>query len=236
MEYKQSDKNSIKSLFNQVAKNYDRMNNFMSFGLQKRIKLLSVKNVIKKINTDDNVKILDLCTGTGDIAILFKKVLENCEVTGVDFSKEMLSVAEKRTADITFIDGDITNLESLPIEKNCFDICFIGFGLRNLPDIDEFLENIKEYLKPNGILSILDLGKPAWFMKPYFYLHYEVFIPLLALIFNREAKPYKYFINSSKTYPSQKEMMQKLKSHGYKNISNNNFSFGIISQQTAEKL
>lgn len=235
MEYNQQNKTSIQTLFDKVAYNYDNLNNYMSFGLQKLIKKQAVKNVIKNLNKT-NIKILDLCTGTGDIAILFKKYLPNSEIIGVDFSENMLKIAQTRTSGVEFYQCDITELGTeYPFLENHFDLCFIGFGLRNLPDIDNFLESIKYYLKPNGILSVLDLGKPTFIMKPYFFLHYEVFIPLMAKIFNKDALPYKYFIQSSKTYPSQKEMLKKLIQHGYTDVENKNFSFGIISQQLGIK-
>jgi len=233
MHYSQKNPESIKTLFNQVAKNYDKLNVLMSFGLQKLIKQKAVSNIASKIKSD-KIKILDLCCGTGDISVLLKKIFPNSEITSIDFSNEMLAIAKNRIKDITFIEADVTNLDGI-IEKDNFDICFIGFGLRNLPDIDNFLLNIKQYLKSNGILSILDLGQPKWYMKPYFFLHYELFIPFFASIINKKIKPYKYFINSAKTYPNQEEILKKLEKYGYKNLENKNFSFGIISQQIGIK-
>ena len=235
MEFNKQNKKSIQILFDEVACNYDKLNNYMSFGLQKFIKLQAVKNVIKKLDKK-NIKILDLCSGTGDIALLFKKYLPDSEIIGVDFSENMLKIAKNRASDIEFLKRDITDLgKEYPFLENNFDLCFISFGLRNLPDIDDFLNSVKYYLKPNGILSVLDLGKPLFFMKPYFFLHYEVLIPLLAKIFNKNSSPYKYFIQSSKTYPAQKEMVKKLIRHGFKDVENKNFSFGIISQQIGFK-
>jgi len=235
MKFEQKNKHSIKYLFNQIAKNYDKLNEYMSLGLQKFIKQNAVKNVVKKYN-DKPQRIFDLCSGTGDIAMLLEKYYPDAKIFGVDFSSEMLEIARQRSKKITFIEKDITNLGIDEIFKeNEFDICFIGFGLRNLPDIDEFLENIKFYIKKGGVLSILDLGKPNLLMKPYFYLHYQIFIPLIAFIFNKDAQPYKYFVNSAKTYPSQKEMLKKLKEHGYVETKNKNFLFGIISQQMGVK-
>ena len=173
MKFEQNNKDSIKYLFNQIATNYDLLNSLMSLGLQQSIKKKSIKNATKNLKNEP-LKILDLCTGTGDIAIECKKLFPKAEVIGIDFSENMLKIAKANATDITFIQQDITQLiPNTPLEENSFDICFISFGLRNLPNIDEFLINAQRYLKQDGILSILDLGKPIWFMKPYFFFHYH---------------------------------------------------------------
>lgn len=233
MKYNHKNPPSIQSLFDKIASNYDIMNDLMSFGLQKSIKIAAVKNAIKQLGkTPQNV--LDLCCGTGDISILFKKLCPNANVTGVDFSREMLSIAKEKAPNINFIQGDTCKLSGILKLQELNDICFISFGLRNLPDIDEFLENVKHYLKNGGVLAILDLGKPNIIMKPYFFFHYNFFIPLFAKIFNKDVEPYKYLINSAKRYPSQKEIVEKLVQHGYTFAKNKNYSFGIIATQTAK--
>lgn len=230
MEFSHKDKCSIQNLFNKIAINYDKMNDFMSFGLQKRIKSTAVKIALKKLERDANT-ILDLCTGTGDIALEFKEVCPDAKILGVDFSSRMLNIARARSSDIEFLEMDITNLNSL--EKK-FDMCFISFGLRNLPDIDDFLENVKKVLKNGGVLAILDLGKPYPVVKPYFFIHYNFLIPLMAKVFNKDISPYQYLISSAKRYPSQDEILKKLSQHGFCCEQNINFSFGIIALQLAK--
>lgn len=228
MIFDRKNKESIHSLFNQIAPNYDLINHFISFGMQNSIKSSAVKNSIKKLGTTPR-KVLDLCCGTGDISILFQKLCPAADIIGIDFSEEMLSIAKLKASKINFLQGDITKKDGIVKEK--FDICFISFGLRNLPNIDDFLENVKACLKDGGVLAILDLGKPLPIMKPYFYFHYNFIIPLFAKIFNKDITPYKYLSDSTKTYPSQKEILQKLKSHGYIEEENKNFWFGIIALQ-----
>ncbi len=234
MKFDNKNKWTIKELFNKVANNYDKMNFLMSFGLQYRIKKIAVKNVLKK-SGKKSLKILDLCCGTGDISLFFKQFDKNADITGVDFSEEMLKIAKSRSSDINFLQGDVTNLSELNLAKESFDICFISFGLRNLPDIDSFLNEISLYLKTGGVISILDLGKPIWYMRPYFYLHYQLLIPLMALIFNGDASPYKYFIDSAKRYPAPAVIIDKLKESGFTGTDNKNFSFGVIAQQMGIK-
>ncbi len=236
MKYTQSNKSSIQSLFNKISPNYDTINNLMSFGLHKRIKKKSIEYAVKKLG-HETTKILDVCTGTGDIAIHCKELQPHAEVIGIDFSANMLEIAKENAHNnITFIEKDVTNIgNEAPLEKESFDLIFISFGLRNLPDIDNFMHTIKEYLKPNGIISILDVGKPHWYMRPYFALHYAFIIPLFAKILNKDDTPYKYLVTSAENYPSQEELCKKLLSHGYKAVESKDYSFGIIAQQLGQK-
>ncbi len=236
MKYTQSNKSSIQTLFNSISRNYDTLNNFMSFGLHKKIKKQSIAYAFKKLNYEP-AKILDICTGTGDIAIHCKELQPQAEVIGIDFSANMLEIAKENAGDkITFIEKDVTNIGTdSPFEHNSFDIAFISFGLRNLPDINNFMQDIKQYLKPNGIISIIDVGKPVWYMRPYFAIHYAIIIPLFAKIMNKDVQPYKYLTTSAENYPSQEELCKKLISHGYSVVESKNYSFGIIAQQLAQK-
>ena len=234
MKFDNKNKSSIKALFNQIAPKYDLINEFMSFGLQKSIKISSVKNALKELGYTPKIA-LDLCCGTGDISGVIKELCPACKVTGVDFSEEMLSLAGQKNSGIDFCKCDITELKNSPyLSEKKFDICFISFGLRNLPDIDKFLNDIKSFLNDGGLLAILDLGKSNPLLKPYFLLHYEFLIPLIAKIFNRDVSPYRYFIQSSKTYPSQKEILKKLSQNGFTKVKNKDFLFGIIATQTAK--
>ena len=232
MKFNQQDKKSIQTLFNQIAPNYDLLNNLISFGLHKFIKKRAVDYL--RCKNFQPLKILDLCTGTGDIAIELQKIYPKAQIIAVDFSQTMLTIAKNRSQTINFIQKDITNLGTeTPFEENSFDICFISYGLRNLPDIDDFLTNIKKYLKPNGILSILDFGAPKWYTKPYLTLHYHIIIPFMALIFNKDTAPYHYLTKSIKTYPTPDKIINKLNQLGYQKCKQKSYCFGIISQQIA---
>jgi len=217
-----------------IAQNYDKLNFLISFGLQKQIKEEAVKNALKKLKTEP-LRILDLCTGTGDIAINFKKYSPNAQIIAVDFSKEMLAIAKTKSQNIQFIEKDVLQLgKEFPFEENSFDICFISFGLRNLPNIDEFLPYIKRYLTSGGVLSILDLGSPNILLQWYFRFHYRVVIPLFAKLFSNEPKAYSYLTESAKTYPAQNEILKKLAKFNYTELENINYYFGIIAQQLAK--
>ena len=133
----------IKSLFNSISRNYDKLNDIMSFGLQKRIK----RDVIKKIQPFtshfSHLTCLDLCTGTGDLAGMLKKKYPQSEVIGVDFSSKMLEIAKEKHSDIEFIEADCS---SLPFKDKTFNLCVISFGLRNVENIENVLKEIYRVL------------------------------------------------------------------------------------------
>ena len=134
---------NIKNLFDNLANKYDFMNNIISFGTHKFIKKLA----IKELNIKPNSKVLDLCCGTGDLGSIIKETEPTCDITGVDFSENMLEIARKRNPKNTYWNFDTTNL---PFEKNSFDYIVMGFGLRNIVQKNKALEEIHRILKPNG--------------------------------------------------------------------------------------
>lgn len=229
--YDKSDKNSIKELFNNISNDYDFINNLMSFSFHKKIKSAAIKN----LPYDDNLNILDLCTGTGDIAIMLSRKYTNSQITAVDFSEKMLNVATEKTKNIPNITLKNIDITSMPFEENSFDLCFISFGLRNLPDIDNAIFQIERILKPGGTLTILDLGKPKGLIKPLYDFYFSHLIPLIGKIFHNDKTPYNYLVNSLKTYPSQDELINILINHGFAKTQNIDYFSGIIAQQIGQK-
>lgn len=219
----------IKNLFNSISKNYDKLNDIMSFGLHRKIK----KDLFKQLNLKPDLRILDLCTGTGDIAHILKEKYPDSTIIGVDFSEKMLEIARKKHANIEFIQSDVTHL---PFEDESFDLCTISFGLRNIEDIQKALEEIYRVLKKGGIFINLDLGKPNkffnFFLKPYMYL----WVAFLGKIFNGDETPYKYLAVSNETFPSPAELIKIYEKIGFSNIKVKNYLFGQISAQINQKM
>ncbi|MFA6988957.1 MAG: bifunctional demethylmenaquinone methyltransferase/2-methoxy-6-polyprenyl-1,4-benzoquinol methylase UbiE [Candidatus Gastranaerophilaceae bacterium] len=225
------DKNRIKNLFDEISKDYDLMNNIMSFGMHPFIKRKAVSRIPVKINA----RILDICTGTGDMAINLAQKYPDSKIIALDFSEKMLEIAQKKAAkykNIEFIQADATKL---PFENDYFDICLISFGLRNLPDVKEALIEFKRVLKQDGCFSNLDLGKPNsifnLLFKPYFF-H---IVPFLGKIIHGNHCPYKYLPESNIDFPSQKELAELLKELGFREIKNYDYAFGTMAQQIAKR-
>ena len=258
----------IKSLFNSISKDYDKLNNIMTFGLHKKIK----KEVIAGFNLDLNyvvggetptydnnpcgrsgiparqLKILDLCTGTGDLAGMLKEKFPNSHITGIDFSAEMLEIAREKYGksrlglppqqqnaslpDIEFLEADCSQL---PFDDESFDLCVISFGLRNVENIQKVLNEIYRVLKAGGIFINLDLGKPKkffnFFLKPYLYL----WVSFLGKFFHGDETPYKYLAVSNETFPSQTELVKIFEKTGFFNVKNKNYLSGQIASQICQK-
>lgn len=241
----------VKDLFNQISKNYDKLNNIMSFGLHRKIKLDVINKIhlspsplvgegnfsargtsAEKMGEGYNYKCLDLCCGTGDLARILKDTYLQSEVIGVDFSQNMLEIARKKHPDIEFLEADCTQL---PFEDESFDLCIISFGLRNIENMEKALKEIYRVLKKDGYFINLDLGKPNkffnFFLKPYMYL----WVSLLGKLFHGNETPYKYLAVSNETFPSQKELVKIFEMAGFSDIKNKNYLFGQIASQISKK-
>ena len=213
----------INKMFNEIAGKYDCINDAMSFGMHYKIKSECIK--LLGINFGDNV--LDLCCGTGDLAILINKYQPKCHITGVDFSEKMLEIARQKSDKIHFMQADSTNL---PFEDNTFDIITIGFGLRNIQNAEKAIEEIYRILKPNVRFLHLDFGKRNIFSKIY-----DLLIPIMTRFLTNNNLAYEYLIESKKIFPTPKELVKDFESKGFKLLKMKSFAFGVISAQIMQK-
>ncbi len=214
----------IKKMFNEIAVKYDFMNKIISLGLHKYVKYLS----IKRLKITQNAKVLDLCTGTGDIAGFIKKIQPTAEITAVDFSENMLNIARKKVENVNFIQADCTEL---PLDNDSFDICTISFGLRNIENRTKAVSEIYRVLKKKGIFMHLDFGRSNFLFENLFNL----IIPKLVKIFYKNAIPYEYLVKSKQTFPAPKELISEFEKSGFLLIKKSDFLFGIISSQIFSK-
>lgn len=210
---------TIHTMFNMIARNYDRVNDVMSFGTHKIAKFLSVKNL--EIKPHDNV--IDLCCGTGDIAGMIKKIQPDACVTGIDFSERMLEIAKDKNQGIRYLQGDVTNL---PYEDNSFDIVTIGFGLRNIQNAEKAVEEVYRILKPNGSFLHLDFGKKNIVSKIF-----DKITPFMIKNFTENPSAYSYLIKSKEIFPEPDDLIKDFESKGFKLKKREDFLLGVISSQ-----
>ncbi len=210
----------IKEMFNQIAKVYDINNNLMSFGQHVRIK----KQAVNFLNAHC-AKVLDLCTGTGDIAGFIDK---SCEVTGLDFSEKMLEIARKKFPWVNFLEGDCTNL---PFADNSFDLVTISFGLRNIENYDKALDEICRVLKPNGLFMHLDFGKKNILGDILF----DIIVPHLVKIFYKDSLPYEYLVKSKKLFFDETALVELFERHNLSLKEKHSMLFGGASCQICIK-
>ena len=220
-----SEESYIKNIFESISKDYDLMNDLITFKYHSKW-----KKEIALIAKEDNPKvILDIATGTGDIAINLSK-LKDSQIIGVDISEKMLDVAgdKIRKMNITNIKLELSKAEKLKYKNNFFDLISIGYGVRNFEDLINGLKESYRVLKKNGKLIILETSVPNNFLIKYLYLLFtSIYVPLISFIFTKNIKAYNYLLDSTKEFPHEKEFKKILGSVGFKNIASKKKFFGI---------
>ena len=191
---------------------------------------------LTNVKTGDRA--LDLCCGTGDISFALAK--SGAETIGLDFSAQMLAVAQRRfenpklkTQNLKFQQGDA---QQLPFPDNSFDAVTVGYGLRNLSNLDRGLDEMVRVAKPGGRIVILDFGKPpnALWRKIYF-THLRCSVPLIGLLFCGNAQAYAYILESLKHYPAQLAVAEKMRERKLQNVQVINLLGGAMAINYGEK-
>ncbi len=231
--------NSVKSkkvqdLFSDISTHYDFMNNLISFGQHQVWRLKSLR-LSEQIRANNDLKVLDLCCGTGDYCqLLAPRLSAGSQILGVDYSPKMLEIARLRAnnyphkSKITFALEDATSLNS--IQDNSFNLCTVGFGLRNVDPLINCLQTIYRVLNTNGELIILDLSKPVNFLMLPFYLAYmHIIVPLSAFILKGHLREYHWLIESLQEYPSYDKLAEDLRNTGFRNVKTIRWFGGVIA-------
>ncbi|HEY5298428.1 MAG TPA: bifunctional demethylmenaquinone methyltransferase/2-methoxy-6-polyprenyl-1,4-benzoquinol methylase UbiE [Verrucomicrobiae bacterium] len=225
----------VNDLFATIARRYDLINDLQSFGLHRLWKRRVVK--LARIKTGDRA--LDLCCGTGDISVALAR--SGAETTGLDFSPQMLQVAETRrqkslkleAQNLKFLQGDA---QQIPFPENSFDAVTIGYGLRNLASWEGGLEEMFRVARPGARLIVLDFGKPAhrlW--RKIYFAHLRCSVPLIGLLFCGNAQAYAYILESLKHYPAQLAVAEKMRQLKLTNVRVINLLGGAMAINYGEK-
>ena len=223
----------IKNIFESISNEYDFMNDLMTFKNHSKW-----KEEIVEISIDSSPKkILDIATGTGDIAIKFSRI-KGSIIEAVDVSKNMLKIAHNKIEklNINNINFKICEAENLVFEDNHFDIISIGYGVRNFTNLEKGLSESFRVLKKNGKLIILETSIPE---NPMFKLLYilitNIYVPVIAFIFSRKTKAYLYLLNSTKKFPPRRKFLEILKKTGFKKVETRKKLYGASTIYIASK-
>jgi len=213
----------VKEMFNDISSRYNLLNRLLSFGIDQYWR----NRFIKKLNIQDNMNILDVATGTGDIV---KHIIGsyNVNITGIDISDKMIEIARSKiksnTSDLKW---DIGDAENLPYPDSSFDIITISFGFRNFANFDKALLELNRVLKDGGKLAILEFSKPNnLFINSVFNFYFHSILPRVASIFSKNYA-YRYLPESVENFISRSEICHKINSAGFKNVFYQDLSFGI---------
>ena len=221
------------NLFNKIAKNYDFTNDILSFGLHRHWKAFVCNYIIEQ----NSKSVLDICTGTGDLVVLFqKKGKLMMRIVGVDIEPAMLEIALKKFASapsVTLIHADACNL---PFSSESFEATTIAFGIRNVSDRCAALREVLRVLVPGGTLLILEFGKPL--VKPIswlYWLYLKLYLPLVGGFLANNRLAYKYLADSAWSYPCGPQFSAILQDAGFVNISWKALAGGIAYLYTCQK-
>ena len=226
--YSKDNPESIKTLFNNIAYSYDFINNVISLGLQNLIK----NDAINMLQQDNYNRIIDLCTGTGDIALRLTKKFPEAHILATDFSSRMLEITRYKIKGQYNIMAEKADVMALPYEHNTFDLCTVFFGLRNLPDIDKAIDGIYQVLKDDAELLIVDLVKPK--LQPV-EVYFGKCMPKIASVFTKDKEAYQYLADSRDSYPSHNDLMKLLQQHKFRVIKRKEYLFGLVSLNLVKK-
>lgn len=225
----------VQQIFSRVSDRYDLMNDLMSFGLHRFWKRVAI--ALAKIQKGHVV--LDVASGTGDLAVLIKKRLgDTGYLVATDIHKDMLALGQDKLVDNGYLSG-ITycqaNAENLPFEINSFDCVTIGFGLRNVTHKEKALASFYQVLKPGGRCVILEFSHPVKLMQSMYDLYSFHVIPTLGEWVLQDKASYQYLVESIRMHPNQEQLITMMQDAGFEDCTYLNLTGGIVAIHTGFK-
>jgi demethylmenaquinone methyltransferase/2-methoxy-6-polyprenyl-1,4-benzoquinol methylase len=214
----------VRRMFDRIAPVYDAMNRAMTAGLDRRWRRLTVEAVVRPGD-----RVLDACCGTGDLAIAARAA--GGEVTGLDFSPAMLERARRKEPRIEWIQGDAL---ALPFADASFDAATVGFGVRNLDDLEAGLRELARVLRAGGRLGVLEITRPRGILSPFFRLWFDGLIPLAGKLLPG-GSAYTYLPASVRRFPDPQSLAALLGQAGFVDVSFRLLAGGIVALHVGRK-
>jgi len=213
---------AVRGMFDRIAPVYDVMNRVMTAGLDRAWRRLAVEEVVQP-----GFRVLDACCGTGDLAIAAER--EGGIVTGLDFSPAMLERARRKSGTVTWVEGDVL---ALPFPDGSFDAATVGFGVRNVADLEAGVAELARVLRPGGRLAILEITQPRGILRPFFSLWFDRIVPLLGKVLPG-GRAYTYLPASVRRFPGAEELAALLERHGFTQVRFRLMGGTIVALHTA---
>ena len=228
------DKNKlVNSVFSKVHKKYDFMNDIMSLGIHRIWK----EKFIDWMNPQANTKLIDVASGTGDIAkLFFIKTNKTGQITCIEPNKLMLQQGGKKLKKYESIKWINSSAEKIPVKDNSFDYYSISYGIRNVSDIGASLKEAFRVLKPGGRFMCLEFSKIDNEFLDYLYRQYSKTIPFIGKLIVGSDEPYKYLIESIEKFYNQEQFAELIVDNGFSNVEYRNVSNGISSIHSGWKI
>jgi len=229
-----SKKEQVSEMFDTISQNYDNLNRVISFGIDVKWR----KKILKMVSELQPKQILDIATGTGDLAILMANTNAD-RIIGLDISAGMLEVGKQKITQknlsnkIEMILGDS---ENIPFEDNSFDAVTVAFGIRNFENLEKGLSEILRVLKPNGIFVILETSVPDKFpFKQGYSIYTKNIMPLIGKLFSKDKVAYQYLADSASIFPYGERLNNILTKIGFINVKHAPQTFGVATIYSASK-
>jgi demethylmenaquinone methyltransferase/2-methoxy-6-polyprenyl-1,4-benzoquinol methylase len=198
----------VRGMFDRIAPVYDAMNRVMTAGLDRSWRRLAVQAVVQPGD-----RVLDACCGTGDLAVAAER--EGGVVTGLDFSPGMLERARRKSDTVTWVEGDLL---ALPFDDDSFDSATVGFGVRNVADLEAALAELRRVLRPGGRLAILEITQPRGLLKPFFSLWFDRIVPMLGKVLPG-GRAYAYLPASVRRFPGAEALAALMEQQGFEQVT-----------------
>jgi demethylmenaquinone methyltransferase / 2-methoxy-6-polyprenyl-1,4-benzoquinol methylase len=223
----------VNSVFSKVYKKYDLMNDIMSLGIHRIWK----DKFIDWMNPFSGSKLIDVASGTGDIAKLFSKHNNNLsEITCIEPNSKMYEVGKKNLIKLKNINWFKSQAEKLPVKDNVYDYYSISYGIRNVTDINKTLKEAYRVLKPGGRFMCLEFSKIDNEALNFFYKQYSKAIPIIGKYVVGTSEPYKYLIESIDQFYSQNQLIELMEDNGFSNTEYRNLSGGVSAIHSGWKI
>lgn len=221
-------------MFANIAARYDLLNHILSANVDKRWRRLVAKTIAHSLPAT-GARILDVACGTGDLSLtLFETT--GASVVGSDFCRPMLEIAARKAASrgtIPFVEGDALNL---PFRNNSFAAVTIGFGLRNLANVEKGLQELYRVLEPNGRVAVLEFSQPVIpGFSLLFRLYFEKLLPLIGGLVSGSRSAYEYLPDSVSRFPNQEALAELMRSVGFEDVQYQNLTGGVAALHLGRK-
>ena len=215
---------AVEAMFDRISPVYDPMNRLMTVGLDRRWRRLTVQAVVRPGD-----RVLDACCGTGDLALEAQRA--GGRVTGLDFSERMLERARKKSAAVEWIRGDVL---ALPFPDGCFGAVTVGFGIRNVEDLQAGLVELARVLRPGGRLGCLEITRPRGALRPFFALWFDGLVPLAGKVLPGGAA-YTYLPASVRRFPGPEDLGGAIGRAGFDHVGWRLLGGGIVALHVATR-
>lgn len=230
-----SDKADSWKMFDRIAPRYDLLNRLLSFGQD----IYWRNKTAAFLPDNDNIKLLDLATGTGDLLLTLMKDKRVVSGTGLDMAREMLAHAQlkinnsKIKKPMTLLRGDAVNI---PLNDNSFEAVTIAFGIRNVPDVSKTLKEMHRILKPKGRALILEFSLPkSALMKTLYLFYFRNILPLVGSLISGDSYAYKYLNKTVESFPYGQDFCELMEQAGFKMVRERQMTFGIATIYCGDK-